>query len=76
MAIVRCEQCGLKVSRTKRNYVRKVKPKGYPQTAIICGLRKCENPGMVWLDKHEAEEYEIGERIFTIPSFATKIQVE
>lgn len=76
MAIVRCERCGLKVSRTKRNYVRRVKPRGYPETAVICGLSKCENPGMVWLEEHEFTEYEKGERIFTIPSFAAKVKVE
>lgn len=47
MAIVRCEQCGLKISRTKRDYVKMVKPRGYPDTAVICGLLKCENPGVV-----------------------------
>ena len=76
MAIARCEQCGLQISRTKRDYVKKVKPRGYPETAVICGLLKCENPGMVWLEKHEFEEYEKGTRVFRIPSFAAKIKVE
>ena len=76
MAIVRCDVCGLDLSRTKRNYVTKLKPKGYPETAVICGLLKCRNPEMVWLEKHELEGYEKGERIFRIPSYATKIEVE
>ncbi|MEM2941631.1 MAG: hypothetical protein QW304_08815 [Thermoproteota archaeon] len=76
MATVRCEKCGLKLSRAKRNYVAKVKPLGYPNTAVICGLSNCENPGIVWLENHEYEEYKKGHRIFRIPSFATKIRVE
>jgi hypothetical protein len=76
MAIVRCDQCGIKFSRAKRNYVTKVKPIGYPNTALICGLLKCENPGLVWLEEHEFEEYNKGQRIFRIPSFAAKIKVE
>lgn len=76
MAIVRCEKCGLQISRTKRDYVGKVKPRGYPETAAICGILKCEKPGMVWLEKHEFEEYEKGQKIFRIPSFATKVKVE
>jgi sugar (pentulose or hexulose) kinase len=47
-----------------------------PETAVICGLLKCRNPGMVWLEKHELEDYEKGEKIFRIPSYATKIEVE
>ncbi|NWF52739.1 MAG: hypothetical protein HXY47_06615 [Nitrospirae bacterium] len=42
----------------------------------MCGLLKYENPGMVWLEKHEFEEYQKCRRIFRIPSFATKIKVE
>jgi len=37
---------------------------------------KCENPGLVWLEEHEFEEYNKGQRIFRIPSFAAKIKVE
>lgn len=76
MALVRCEQCGLNLSRTKRSYVDKVKPVGYPETALICGLMKCEKPGLVWLEKHELEDYQKGKRIFRIPSFAAKLKVE
>ncbi len=76
MALVRCENCGLDHSRTTRNYVTKVKPVGYPNTAVICGLSKCRGPGLVWLEQDEFKEYENGERVFSIPSFATKIRVE
>ncbi len=77
MAIVRCESCGLDQSKTKRNYVNKqFKPLGYPETALVCGRLTCRNAGLVWLEKHEYSKYKKGERIFRIPSYATKIKVE
>jgi len=76
VAIVRCKTCGLNHSRTRRNYVTTVKPVGYPDTAIVCGLSTCIRPGMVWLEVDELKDYKNGERIFKISSNATKIKVE
>jgi hypothetical protein len=76
MAIVRCDSYGLDRTRTKRNYVKKVKPLGYPNTSAVCGRLTCKNAGLVWLEKDEFSEYQQGERIFRIPSFATKVRVE
>ena len=76
MAIVRCEQCGLDLTKTKRNYVQRVNPLGYPETGVVCGRKGCRNPGFVWLEKEEYKEYQEGERIFRIPTYAAKIKVE
>ncbi len=77
MAIVRCKSCSLDLSKTKRKYTNKwFKPLGYPKTALICGRFSCRNAGMVRLEQHEYAAYKKGERIFRIPSYATKIKLE
>ena len=63
MALVRCNSCGQPVGRTK-SYIKAVEPIGYPETAAICGLHQCENPGLIWLDEDDASAYERGQRIF------------
>ena len=74
MALVRCEQCGIK--GTKRTYVESVEPVGFPDTAVICGTTRCTNPGLVWLEAHEWEEYQSGRRIFKPPSASVKFKVK
>lgn len=63
MALVRCEHHGQPKGRS-RHYVRSVKPIGYPNTAAICGLSGCKNPGMIWLEPSESERYDAGQRVF------------
>ncbi len=41
-----------------------VNPIGYPNTAIICGLPDCEEPGVIWLTQSEESRYRKGIRIF------------
>lgn len=63
MALVRCRSCGQPAGRTN-SYVKAVEPVGYPETAAVCGLHQCRNPGLIWLDEEDARAYERGERIF------------
>jgi hypothetical protein len=75
MAIVRCKSCG-KPSGITRNYVRSVKPVGYPETAAVCGNSSCTEPGLVWLDESDSKAYEAGERVVRVPNNAVKIRVQ
>ena len=75
MALVRCEIHGRPSGRTQR-YSIGVKPLGYPRSAALCGRKDCPNVGLVWLTDEEARAYRRGERDFTVPNAAVKIQVE
>ena len=77
MAIVRCDKYKIDFSRTKHPYHQSpIKPIGYPNTAAICGLKGCTNPGLVWLQKDEYEEYAQGERFFNVKTYTVKIKVQ
>lgn len=73
MALVRCEGHG-KPKGSTRNYVAGVEPVGYPDTAAICGRANCESPGLGWLDTHEHEAYQEGQRIFEMSTATVKIR--
>jgi hypothetical protein len=76
MALVRCEDCGVKPKghgRYTRNYVRHVLPVGHPHSAIICGKPICMNPGLIWLEDKESRAYNKGERIFILQTATTKV---
>lgn len=62
MAIIRCVNHPPK-GRTK-NYTRSVEPVGYPASALVCGSKHCDEPGLIWLEASEAEEYQRGIRVF------------
>lgn len=74
MSIARCQECGKPKGRT-HNYVKKAEPLGYPNTAIVCGSKGCENSAYVWLSEEEAKEFENGQRVFPFPTFAVKVKV-
>jgi len=38
-----------------KEYVADTDPLGYPNTAVICYIDDCENPGLVWLEKWELD---------------------
>lgn len=73
MALVRCEAHGKPEGRT-RKYVTGVKPLGYPETAAVCGLKGCDNPGVVWLTAPEQAAYRDGQRVFALATSAVKIR--
>ena len=75
MGLVRCKKHPPN-GRT-RNYVAHVEPRGYPDTAAVCGITHCEEPGLFWLESEESEAYELGERVFMLANnMGTKIRVE
>lgn len=74
MALVRCEQHGNPKGRTT-DYVRSAEPVGYPDSAAVCGLKDCDNPGLVWLTEEENNAFEEGERIFRLATNAAKVKV-
>jgi hypothetical protein len=77
MAIVRCENCGLKTSRTELDYHNEpYLPIGYPDTGVICGAPDCKNPGKVWLEEVEFRSYKKGERVFGIKTNTVKIKIK
>ncbi len=73
MAVVRCKEHGQPRPRI-RNYTHVVVASGGENTALICGRTRCENPGEIWLEDDEWDEYQRGERIFEIPSNAVKVK--
>lgn len=75
MTRARCHSCGPPKGRV-RNYVRSEKPLGYPNSAVICYMRNCENPALVWLDAVAAEAYDRGQRLFVLMGSAVKIRLQ
>jgi hypothetical protein len=49
-------------------------PVGFPKTGIICGRPSCRWPGLIFLERKEAEAYERGERTFRLRSDASKVR--
>ena len=62
MAVARCISHPPR-GRT-RSYSASVEPIGYPETAMVCGVTECSEPGMIWLEEVEKAAYDRGERIF------------
>ena len=76
MIRARCDQHGELKGRT-RNYVRKVKPLSYPNDAVVCYMRDCENPAYIWLDEVAASEYlSENKRRFMLMGSAARIKVQ
>ena len=72
MAIMRCKT-HIPEGR-KRNYVASVEPVGYPDTALVCGSTSCKAPAFIWLEDHEKETYDRGERIFKAFTDSMKVR--
>jgi hypothetical protein len=51
-----------------------VRPVGFPNTALICGSTYCEEPALVWLERHEKAAYDRGERIFKAFTATMKVR--
>jgi hypothetical protein len=75
MAIVRCEQHSPPTERT-RHYVGRIHPLGYPVTGVLCGLRDCDQPGLIWLEQREMDAYRAGERVFDVLTRRVKVRAQ
>ena len=75
MALVRCEECSKPIGRT-RKYIRDVEPLNYPNSAVICGRKNCNNVGKVWLEAHEWRSYCNKNKIFHLQTNTTKVKVK
>lgn len=77
MAIVRCDNCGLKTSSTKLDYHNEaLLPVGYPDSGVICGTPDCKNTGKVWLEEVEYKLYRKGERVFGVKTNTVKVKLK
>ena len=79
MALVRCANCGVEQpgrGHYKRAYIRSVQPLGHPNGGVICGSPSCTQPGLIWLEQEEADDYDAGERIFRLQSNTTKVRAQ
>lgn len=74
MIRARCNSHGRPKGRV-RNYVRSEKPLGYPNDALVCYMRDCENLAVIWLDAAAASEYDKGERLFLLMGSAARIRL-
>ncbi len=74
MIRARCERCGPPKGRV-RNYVRSEKPLGYPNPAVVCYMRQCSNPALIWLDDVAATAYDKGQRLFLLMGSAVKVNL-
>ena len=74
MALSRCLEKHKWPKGKKTRYIGYVKPVGYPNTSLICGL--CENPGVIWLDSSEERDYQNKQRIFEGPSNFAKMKAD
>jgi len=76
MAIVRCENHPVDMSKAKHVYVKRGKPIGYPNTAVMCGVNGCMYPGLVWLTEHELINFNNGLRIFDVHTQTVHVKIE
>ncbi len=70
----KCQSHGPPKGRV-RSYVRSEKPLDYPSHAVICYMRNCPNPALIWLDDVAASAYDKGERLFLVMGSAVKVKL-
>ena len=75
MAIVRCTEHNVRMDLATNKYVKRAEPLGYPNTAAICGIGGCEEPGLVWLTEEELGQFDKGERYFRVKTFTMKVKL-
>ena len=76
MALCRCKEKHSNPKGRKKTYVKSVKPLNYDKTSSICGIKGCENAGLVWLTDEELIKYDEGVKIFSYASAVCKVKVE
>jgi len=76
MAVLcRCEDHPPRNNR-KYVYTHTTEPIGFPNTSSICGNRKCNNIGLIYMDKAAVAQYAAGRRIFNYATWVTKVRVK
>lgn len=75
MAIVRCETHPVRLEMATNNYVKRAEPVGYPNTAAICGIAHCQQPGLVWLTAGELNESNKSDQYFRVKTYTVKVRV-
>lgn len=55
-------------------YIAYIKPIGYTNTSVICGL--CNEPGVIWINEAENVAYMGCQRIFEGPNAFTKMKAD
>ena len=76
MALARCETHGRAEGKKGNSYApTPYLPVGHPDSDVVCGSARCENPGLIWLDTSERTLYDQGERVFKAPSAAAKFRL-
>lgn len=73
MALCRCKEH--KPIGRKYNYVMGVKPIAYPNSSSICGRKKCQLVGLIWLIEKEYIDYQNGIDVFNYDSSVSKVKV-
>jgi len=79
MALCRCKEKHSNPKGREFEYVESKYPIGYPNdTSSICGIKDCENAGLIWLTQQELDEYNDNEenRIFSYLSAVSKVKVK
>jgi len=76
MSLCRCLAKHAWPQGTKSDYVGYVTPVGYPQTALICGLKECDKPAVIWLTQEEVKKYQEGGRIFGLKTALVKVKAD
>jgi len=65
MALARCEKHGHPRGQRGNVYLQMpLLPVGYPNTGVVCGNARCEEPAQIWVVETEMRGYRAGERIF------------
>jgi hypothetical protein len=72
MAIMRC-RAHAPHGRT-RDYVAAVKPRGFPDSALVCGSKQCDEPAFIWLEGAEKVDYDSGVRVFRSSGETVKVR--
>ena len=60
----------------RTEYIAYLFPVGYPNSALICGIKNCEKNGLIWINRNEMSDYEEGERIFSGLTSVVKMKAD
>ena len=73
VSIARCDDHAPHYRKYK--YTARAMPRGYPDTAVVCGMPGCSQSALIWLSPDEHAAFENGERVFDINPKVLKLRV-